>query len=54
MNFNMKTTYLTLGNVSKATFLLAILAVSMFAAIVPATVSSVSNSVTVSTVEKTS
>lgn len=52
MNYSMKTTYSTLGNVSKATFLLAILAVSMFATVIPATVSSVNNAVSVSAVEK--
>jgi len=52
MNYSMKTTYSTLGNISKATFLLTILTVSMFATIVPVTVSSVSNTVTASAVEK--
>ena len=52
MNYNLKTTYLSLANGSKATFLLAILACSMFAAIMPATANSVSNLVTASAIEK--
>ncbi|MDH5495607.1 MAG: S8 family serine peptidase, partial [Candidatus Bathyarchaeota archaeon] len=52
MNFSMKATYLTRGNRSEATCLLAILAISMFATIVPATVGSVSNTVTASAIEK--
>jgi subtilisin family serine protease len=52
MNYSMKTTYSTLENASKTTFLLAILAVSMFATIVPATINSVTNTVSASAVEK--
>jgi subtilisin family serine protease len=52
MNYSMKTTYSTLGNVSKATFLLAILTISMFATLVPVTISSVNKAVSISAVEK--
>lgn len=52
MNFNVKMIYSTMRNGSKSTFLLTILAVSMFAAIMPVTLSSVNNTVTASAVEK--
>jgi len=51
MNCIAKTTRLTL-NWSKPSFLLAVLAISMFATIMPASVNSITNPVTVSAVEK--
>ncbi len=52
MNYRVKTTQSTLGNVSISAFLLTILTISLFATAIPVTVSSVVNTVSVSAVEK--